>query len=138
MIEHVVDVEGPVLDSVVARRIARAHGWQRTGARIQERVNQIARTVSDAVEEDVGTFYSSRGKSQAEIPFRVARDEMSRTVGEISLRELISLARAVRESALPGESALAGMARELGLSQVRTATRIRLERAIHEAGRSES
>lgn len=42
MIEHVVQVEGPVLDAVLARRIARAHGWQRTGARIQERVGQLA------------------------------------------------------------------------------------------------
>lgn len=31
MIAHVVEVEGPVLDTVLARRIARAHGWQRTG-----------------------------------------------------------------------------------------------------------
>lgn len=135
MIEHVVDVEGPVLDAALARRIARAHGWQRTGARIQERVNEIARTACEATQEDVGTFYWIKGRTEAEVPFRIARDEITRTVDEICLRELVSLAKAVRVSVGADESALSGMARELGLSRVRAATRVRLEKAIQEAGR---
>lgn len=135
MIRYVVEVEGPVLDAVLARRIARAHGWQRTGGRIQERVNQLARAVCEVTEEDVGTFYWLKGISQLDVPFRAPRDEASRTVDEICLQELVSLARAVRASARPGESALSSMARELGLSRVRAAARVRLERAIQEAGR---
>ena len=42
MVRHVVEVEGPILDTVLARRIARAHGFARTSARIQERVEQRA------------------------------------------------------------------------------------------------
>lgn len=42
MVACVVQQEGPVLDAVLARRIARAHGFQRTGNRIQERVERIA------------------------------------------------------------------------------------------------
>ena len=42
MIEQVVGTEGPILDAVLARRISRAHQWQRTGSRIQERVEAIA------------------------------------------------------------------------------------------------
>ncbi|WLG92535.1 DUF3320 domain-containing protein [Pseudomonas cucumis] len=29
--------EGPILNTVLARRIGRAHGWVRTGARIRDR-----------------------------------------------------------------------------------------------------
>lgn len=135
MVEHVVEVEGPVLDAVLARRIARAHGWQRTGARILERVSQIALAVCDATDEDVGTFYWTKGRTQADVSFRVARDETSRTLDEICLRELVALAKAVQVSAAPGESHLSCMARELGLSKIRAATRLRLEKAIEEARR---
>ncbi len=57
MIAHVVDHEGPVLDALLARRIARAHGWLRTGGRIRERVFQIARARYRTTDEEVGTFY---------------------------------------------------------------------------------
>ena len=57
MVEWVVQREGPVLDAVLARRIARVHGFQRTGSRIQERVEQIARRLFKTTEEAGGTFY---------------------------------------------------------------------------------
>lgn len=53
MIAHVVEVEGPVLDTVLARRIARAHCWQRTGSRIQERVDALATKAHRTTQEDV-------------------------------------------------------------------------------------
>lgn len=134
MIEHVVHVEGPVLDAVVARRIARAHGWQRTGGRIQDRVEQLARTVCDHTEEDVGTFYWSKGKTQLAVMFRSSPDASIRTVDEICLRELVALAEVVRLSSHGAESQLNAMARELGLSRLRAATRLRLEKAINQAG----
>lgn len=135
MVEHVVKVEGPILDTVLAKRIARAHGWVRTGARIQERVTQIARAACDESEEDVGVFYWPKGMAQADVPFRVARDESSRAVDEISLRELVSLAKSVHGSVMGGDE-VTQMARELGLSRVRAAARLRLERALDEARRA--
>lgn len=138
MVEHVVAVEGPVLDAVLARRIARAHGWQRTGAKIQERVNQVARSACDVTEEEVGTFYWTKGTSQSEVPFRIARDESSRAVDEICLRELVSLAKSVQMGLRPGSSAVSEMARELGISRVRAAMRVRLEKALQEAGRDQA
>lgn len=136
MIEHVVGIEGPVLESVLARRIARAHGWQRTGARIQERVNVLAHVVCDATDEDVGVFYWPKGKAQSEVPFRMARDETARTVDEICLRELASLAKSLQTEVQGGDAVLSGMVRALGLSRVRAASRIRLEKAIQQAGTS--
>ncbi|WP_227665958.1 DUF3320 domain-containing protein, partial [Klebsiella variicola] len=57
MIKHVVEEEGPVLDTSLARRIARAHGWTRTGARIRDRVVSVADRVHRKVEDDAGHFY---------------------------------------------------------------------------------
>jgi hypothetical protein len=132
MIEHVIDREGPVLDTILARRIARAHGWLRTGARIRERVLQLARPKYRASNEDVGTFYwPSHLEPDAEFPFRLPADEDSvRSTDEISLPELVSLARDVTAQGIQVEEVLNAMARKLGLLQLRAASRARLEKAI--------
>lgn len=132
MVEWVVQHEGPVLDAVLARRIARAHGFQRTGSRIQERVEQIARHLFDAIEEPGGTFYWPRGvDTQAEFAFRWPSDEGSaRDIEEICESELVSLARWVLDKGKSGEEALTAMAREIGLMKLRNASRGRLEAAL--------
>lgn len=38
MVDAVMDAEAPVRDDVLAQRVARAHGWLRTGARIREQI----------------------------------------------------------------------------------------------------
>jgi len=35
MVAHVIEVEGPIYDDVLVTRIARAHGFQRSGSNIQ-------------------------------------------------------------------------------------------------------
>ena len=94
MVEWVVQREGPVLDAVLARRIARVHGFQRTGSRIQERVEQIARRLSDSTEEAGGTFNRPRGVDiQAKFDFRwPSDDDSARGIEEICEPELVSLA----------------------------------------------
>lgn len=136
MVEWVVQREGPVLDAVLARRIARAHGFQRTGSRIQDRVEQIARRLFDVTEEAGGTFYWPRGvDTEAEIAFRYPLDDDSaRGVEEICESELTSLARGVLGQGKTGEDALIAMARELGLLKLRAASRGRLEGALIRVG----
>ena len=136
MVEHVAQVEGPVLETVLARRIARAHGWQRTGARIQERVTAIAAKVLKATEEDVGTFFwhSSRGPEEP-VHFRSGGEE-PRGVEEVCLAELVALARVVCEEGKSGDSAVAAMAHALGLRHVRAANRNLLEKALELASRA--
>lgn len=132
MVEWVVQREGPVLDAVLARRIARAHGFQRTGSRIQERVAQIARQRFGSTEEAGGTFYWPEGlDSGTEVAFRwPADDESARGVEEICEQELMSLANWVIDSAKSGEEALIAMAREIGLLKLRATSRGRLELAL--------
>ncbi|MBX7246784.1 MAG: DUF3320 domain-containing protein [Candidatus Sumerlaeaceae bacterium] len=131
MIAHVVEVEGPVLDGVLARRIARAHGWQRTGSRIRERVEGLAAKHFKTTEEDVGTFYWPVGLSpDRPIAYRRPATESVRAVDEICMAELGALAKKVIAAGSTGESAIATMAREVGLHQIRTASRSRLEKAM--------
>lgn len=135
MIAHVVEVEGPVLNAVLARRIARAHGWQRTGSRIQERVDDLAAKTHQATQEEVGTFYWVKGRGpEMVIAFRRAAPESVRTVDEICMPELIELGRQVLGSGKIGEEVIVAMARELGLQRLRTVSRGRVERAVQLAG----
>ena len=135
MVEWVVQREGPVLDAVLARRIARVHGFQRTGSRIQERVEQIARQHFATTEESVGTFYWPRELAAgAAVAFRwPASEEGARGVAEICEQELLTLARWTVNSGKSGEDAVIAMAREVGLLQLRAASRGRLEAALVKA-----
>lgn len=137
MIEWVVQHEGPVLDAVLARRIARAHGFQRTGARIQERIEHLARQRFGSTEEATGSFYWPDGVPPGtEVTFRWPTNEDStRGVEEICEQELLSLARTVINSGKSGEEALIAMAREIGLMKLRAASRGKLEAVLNVACR---
>lgn len=130
MVEQIVGLDGPLRDTVLARKIARAHGWQRTGARIQERVSAIASSCLKHTEEDVGVFFwpSERGP-EAVIVFSGDSDA-GRNVDEICMAELVSLANLVLAEGKSGDGAVAAMAKRLGMHHVRAASRGRLESAI--------
>jgi very-short-patch-repair endonuclease len=133
MVRHVVEIEGPILDAVLARKIARAHGFARTGSRIQERVEQrAAGEFATTEEEGVGTFYwPKQMEPGTAVPYRAPLDEgSSRGVEEICIQELVSLAQHIRSQALSDEDAVITMARELGLQRLRAASRGRLESAL--------
>ncbi|SCV00024.1 DNA helicase related protein (fragment) [Cupriavidus necator] len=135
MIEHVIRVEGPVRDEVLARRVARAHGWSRTSARMHDRVVRLAESHFVAMNEEVGKFLWPKGSSgTADIDFRRSPLGNARSVDEISLSELASLAKKLRNEGHDEETALTLMARELGLLKLRTASRVRLQTAWGKSG----
>jgi len=132
MIEWVVEHEGPVLDAVLARRIARAHGFQRTGSRIQDRVEKIAQQLFKTTEDTSGTFYWPPAvEPSSEIAFRWSADSDSpRDVEEICEAELRTLVRLVLNRGLSEQESLVSMARELGLQRLREASRRQVERLL--------
>lgn len=133
MITHIIEREGPILDAGLARRVARAHGWQRTGARIQERVEALAARSHRSTQESVGTFYWAHDRGpEMPVAFRRA-EEGERTVDEVCMDELITLARELMSSGLSSDEVVVGMARELGLQRLRSASRERLEKALASA-----
>lgn len=130
MVKQVVGFEGPLRDTVLARKIARVHGWQRTGARIQERVTAIALSCLQHTEEDVGVFFWPNDQGiEASIEFSGDSDA-GRNVDEICMAELVSLATLVLAEGKSGDGAVAAMAKRLGMHHVRAASRGRLERAL--------
>ncbi|NYH18867.1 DUF3320 domain-containing protein [Paraburkholderia bryophila] len=135
MIEQVVSVEGPVRDEVLARRIARVHGWVRTGARIQERVVRLASQHYGSEAEDVGTFFWPKEENlPGLVRFRRPVDGTARSVDEISLAELRALASEMREAGHDQDSGVLAMAREIGLRKLSATSRTRLERAWSNTG----
>ncbi|WP_186154932.1 DUF3320 domain-containing protein, partial [Burkholderia gladioli] len=86
MITAVVNVEGPVRDEVLARRIARAHGWSRTGSRILSRVVDLASKHFDAETEDVGLFiWPKTVGDKTSLAFRSPLPGATRPVDEVSI-----------------------------------------------------
>jgi very-short-patch-repair endonuclease len=135
MIAAVVAAEGPVRDDVLARRIARAHGWVRTGRRIHDRVLNLVEGQYPMVRDGESYFVWPKGADTSMWPrFRRPAEDVSRPVDEISLPELVALVRETQALGLVGDEALTAMARTAGLQVLRRVSRERLEEAWHVAG----
>jgi very-short-patch-repair endonuclease len=133
MVEEIVELDGPIRDTVLARRIARAHGWQRTGARILERVSTIAMSCVTSTEEDIGVFFWAAHRGP-EVPIQFSTcPNAERDLNEICRAELVSLAKLVVAEGATGEAAVVAMAKRLGMHHVRAASRGRFEKALEEA-----
>jgi Protein of unknown function (DUF3320)/REase_MTES_1575/AAA domain len=88
MVNAVIDAEAPVREDVLAQRVARVHGWLRTGARIREQITLHLRT-SDRTEETSGTFLWKPGSVAMRVPFRRPQGpDHRRGLAEISIVEL--------------------------------------------------
>ncbi len=57
MVLHVIDIEGPIHEEILVRRLAREHGFQRAGRQIRDRVIQATDGQRRCTQEDVGNFY---------------------------------------------------------------------------------
>ena len=130
LIAYVINEEGPILDVILARRIARAHGWVRTGSKIRERVSLMAQSTHRKTSEDVGEFYwPSHLTDSSTVVCRRPGDEASiRPIDEVCGDELAALARELRAKGKAGEALLHAMARELGLQKLTASSRLRLEK----------
>ncbi|WP_197525842.1 DUF3320 domain-containing protein [Pseudobythopirellula maris] len=129
----IVETEGPIRDDVLARRIARAHGFARTGARIRDRVLAMIPEVT-STKEEAGRFLWPSDKPAATAPFRhAAPEDERRSLDEIPMAELIGLVSSRPDLTSSDDPAIA-FAREIGLSRLAKSARERLETAIELAG----
>ena len=96
MVDAVVAQEAPVLEDVLAQRIARAHGWLRTGSRIRERVGLHLRDLDRTVESS-GTFIWPKDGVAELLDYRPPFDADSRrSIADIPLAELAAVVMANR------------------------------------------
>ncbi|MEK7391108.1 MAG: DUF3320 domain-containing protein, partial [Fibrobacterota bacterium] len=134
MIATILDAEAPIRDEVLIRKIARAHGFQRAGAKIVETITSIALLNHGTTTEEIGTFFWVN-KSDADFPiaFRKPSETSFRSIPEIAIQELTSLARATLDLGKLGDAAIATMSREIGVQKLHNTHRERLEQALQVA-----
>lgn len=127
MIDHVIDVEGPIHEDVLVRRIARHHGFQRAGSQIRDRVLKLAKNRHERTHETCGRFFWRKGTANGQtVPARYAgRDNELRKVEYICTEELQAIDRHLR---LGGD--VVELARAIGVARLRHSARARLEEAL--------
>jgi hypothetical protein len=131
MIRHVIEVEGPVRDDVLVRRLARVHGFGRAGGRIRERVLSLTQGEFLTTTDGAGVFFWAPGSDACawSVFRRPSGYGEPRPADEIALPELAALARQVRARGLEGDDAILAMARQIGLRKLHASTRQRLGQA---------
>lgn len=130
MVAHVVEVEGPIFDDVLVRRIARAHGFQRAGAKIREMVMAaVPRQSEKSIEEGRQVIWPPTVPPAPIVAFRRADPEL-RDQGDIPMAELADLARACLDAGADEEASVRRLADILRIGRLRESTKIRLKAAV--------
>ena len=129
MVDAVMQAESPVREDVLMQRVARAHGWLRTGARIREQVGLHLRSL-DRVEETSGTFLWISGTVMPRIPFRAPASEPDRrSLADIPIAELVDVVLSYPAALDESDPALT-LARLLQVERLAAPSRQRLNEAI--------
>jgi very-short-patch-repair endonuclease len=136
MAKSVLDIESPIREDLLVRRVALAHGFGRTSANIRSRVLDLLGNVA-VTEDAAGRFLWSVESPPTSVSFRFTPPGYERrSLDEIAMPELVGLVQERPDLATSDDPALA-LAREIGLSRLARSARDRLESALS-ASRGES
>jgi very-short-patch-repair endonuclease len=130
MIDHVVEIEGPIYFDVLIDRIARAHGFQRSGETVQKIIRAaLGRSRFPATKDgDREIVWPRNAATGDKVPYRAAG---GREHGDVPLPELAGLAGLLRTQGLEdNEDLIRGMQEHFGLGRLAISTRQRFEAAI--------
>jgi very-short-patch-repair endonuclease len=130
-LEKIVSQEGPLLEEILVRRIARAHGFARSGARIQKRLQDLMKSgfhISYEAQQKI--FWPSLQAQESWRTFRKPGAGEARTVDEIPMPELCALARLANQKTDDPETAVRWMAKSCGLNRLTENARSRLGKAM--------
>lgn len=132
MIEAIIETESPLRTDILAQRLARAHGWLRTGGRIRERIDLHLRDLDRTVESS-GEFIWKKGVVSDILPYRQPADEDARrSIGDIPLAELTAVLLD-NPDLLDEPDPARDLARLLGVERLAAVSRARLDEAIARA-----
>ena len=87
MIDYLVGKEGPIEANRLARTICKAHGWQRTGAKIRQQIDACLGE-NESRQEGEAIFVWAPATYREEVPYRAIE---GRSTMEISRHELFGL-----------------------------------------------
>jgi hypothetical protein len=130
MIDHVVEIEGPIYFDVLIDRIARAHGFQRSGETVQRIIRTaLGRSRFPVTRDgDREIIWPQDATPGAKASYRGAG---GRDHGDAPLPELAGLADVLRTQGLEDdEDLIRGMQKHFGLGRLAISTRQRFEAAI--------
>ena len=132
---QVIETEGPIAETVLHRKVARAWGLERTGVRIVERLRALTPMDVGQTEEGEATFYWPAGvKPEEWTGFRGAGedDATRRRVDDVCVQELAN--GVLHVLAMTGNSPKAdvikSVCRMLGMARTLAEAESRVERAV--------
>lgn len=135
-----IEAEGPVPQSVLFKRVARAWGFERTGQRIVDRLKDLVPSPHGRTVEPHETFYWPVDATPATWQgFRIADSTESsrRHAADVCIEEVVALARHVGRSS--GSTSVADIARTvcrmLGMARTPADVERRVVAAIEASGR---
>jgi very-short-patch-repair endonuclease len=130
MIAHVINTEGPLYADQLVTRIARVHGFMRSGAKIVERIMlAIDRRFPRSHEGEREVLWPAGATPQPVLPLRRSKAE-DRDHNDIPLAELASLAASRLRKREDEADVVAHMRQHFGLARLHDSTRARFEAAI--------
>jgi very-short-patch-repair endonuclease len=136
-VSRIITQEGPVTDSVLFKRVARAWGLERTGSKIVERLQRLVPAEVIRTKDGDKTFYWPPGSQPgAWSSFRVAGDseQSKRHVSDVPLEEIAALIKHLLEQS--GASRREDLARTacklLGMSRTPADAEARVQAAIEQ------
>lgn len=129
MVAHVLKHESPIYEDLLIERIARAHGFQRSGDRIQRAVAKvIGKQYRRTKDDGRAVVWDDRPASRI-VTYRNCEPDV-RSHGDVPVAELASLAVPFIRVRLSDEDILYRMADHFKLGRLREATRVRFQMAV--------
>jgi hypothetical protein len=129
MITAVMDTESPLRTDILCQRIARAHGWLRTGPKIRDRIDMHLQDCERTLETS-GEFIWKAGAIKEIHPYRAPHDEEARRgIPDIPLAELAAMVHSFPD-VLDEPDPARELARMLGVERLTAGSRSRLEEAV--------
>lgn len=114
LVDRTLAQQGPMPFDVLAREISRLHGWQRTGRRINDRV-EIAAQDSDESHENGRAFLWQKGTLSDRSPFKGMND---RKIRDVSRTELATLFDQIGRDLESSDDAVLEFAKHIGIARL--------------------
>jgi very-short-patch-repair endonuclease len=131
----VIDGEGPISESVLFRKVARAWGLERTGSRIVERLRALAPQSASKTHEGSNTFYWPKSVENASLSyFRIADEtaESKRHIDDLCVDEISALVMQVlhQTGSAPPQDVARSVCRLIGMARTTADAEARVLLAI--------
>jgi hypothetical protein len=124
-------IPAPIYEDLLVARIARAHGFQRSGDRIQSAVSRIVGRKYRKTQEDGRTVvWAGNSTETGLVSYRQCQSEV-RSHTDTPVAELASLAMPFIRVRLADDDILYRMANHFQLGRLREPTRVRFQSAIN-------